>query len=299
MPVQAVIKRYFLIYEKVKHSYYPSLEAISSYLEEEGFGLSNRTIQRDIAQLRNEFGIDILYDPAQNGYHLGEENLAGQDRFIRLLEIMTTAGMIADTLKDGKDALQYLSFEGSGDMKGIQYLDKILMAIRERQIITFRHRNFYTGQARAVTFKPYLLKEYRQRWYVIGIGSRITYTIYGLDRISGLEVTGRHFQRDEHANPADLFDNIIGINYDEHEPEEIILSFTPQQGKYIKTLPIHTSQRILTDDDNELRISLYLRPNFELTQRLLSYGSQVKVMAPAWLKREITAVYKAALRQYQ
>lgn len=300
MPVQAVIKRYFLIYQKVKVAHYPSIGNIMSYLEEEGFQLSERTVKRDIAQLRDEFGIDILYDPTRNGYYMDEESNDGHDRFIRLLEIMTTAGLIAETLKDGHKALEYLSFESSVKMEGIQFLDKILNAIRKKRVIQFNHHHFETDKAVCITLKPCLLREYRQRWYVVGLsGSRKTFTIYGIDRISDLKVTPEKFVQDGNNNPVALFDSIIGLNYDEHKEQEVVLSFTPGQGRYIKTLPIHHSQKILVDDDQELSISLYLRPNFELKQILLSYGDRVKIVQPAWLKDEIIAIYKNAISQYR
>lgn len=299
MPVQATVKRYLLLYNKIKAAHYPSMQSLLSYLEDEGFHLSKRTVERNFTQMRDEFGIAIVYDDMHKGYYIDEENSSGHERFIRLLEIITAAQMIIGTLKDGRDALKYISFDGSSQMKGIQYLDNILKAIRENHTIKFKHQNFSSDKPKIVSLKPYLLKEYKQRWYVVGIGAHYsTYTIYGIDRISDLEVSNEKFRRTKNENSAQLFDDIIGINYDEHQEEEVILSFTPQQGKYIKTLPVHTSQNILTDNDQELRISLYLRPNFEMKQLLLSYGDQVKIIEPQWLKEEITAIYKNAINQY-
>lgn len=299
MPVQATIKRYLLIYQKLKSAHYPSFQAIMSYLNEEGFELNERTINRDIKQMRDEFGIDICYDQPHNGYIINETSIPHSEDFIRLLGIMTTAGMLADTLKDGKNALRYLSFESNAQMEGIQFLDKLLSAIREQHIINFDHQNFHSGKTTHVVLKPYLLKEYMKRWYIIGLGSRrTTFTIYGIDRISALEITTERFQRENRKDPAKLFESIIGLNYNEHEEQQVVLSFAPKQGKYIKTLPIHSSQQIIVDNDTELRINLYLRPNYELNQLLLSYGDQVTILEPEWLKEQIIAIYKRALSNY-
>lgn len=299
MSTQGTIKRYLLIFEKLERGRFPSFRDIRSFLGEKGFELSDRTISRDIDQMRNEFRIDIRYDSEKNGYYLDKEDSPGLDDFIRLLVMLTTAGMITDMLKEGKEALKCIAFEGSAQLKGIQHLDKILRAIREHHQIKFSHQGFSSARAREVTLKPYLLKEYQQRWYVVGLGTRAnSFTIYGIDRIRSLEISDETFAPNPEADPARLFEDTIGLNYSDHEPEEIIISFTPEQGKYIRTLPLHSSQRIIVDNNTELRIKLYLRVNYELRQKLLSFGDQVKVIGPEWLKQEMVAIYRKALQQY-
>lgn len=87
------------------------------------------------------------------------------------------------------------------------------------------------------------------------------------------------------------------IPYDQN-PEEIILSFNPDQGKYIKTLPLHESQVILKDDKDELLIKLTLYVTHDFIMEILSYGDSVKVIQPISLIEEIKSIYENALKKY-
>lgn len=88
------------------------------------------------------------------------------------------------------------------------------------------------------------------------------------------------------------------ISPTDEEPQEIILSFTPFQGKYIKSLPLHESQKILIDDKNELRIKLKLFVTHDLIMELLSFGDNMKVLQPDSLILHIRTAHKTAYQQY-
>ena len=81
--------------------------------------------------------------------------------------------------------------------------------------------------------------------------------------------------------------------------QEVVLSFTPVQGKYVKTLPWHKSQKILVDNDRECRISLQVIPNLEMTQEILKHGMSDKVLKTDWLVEEIRMQLQDALDQYK
>lgn len=81
-------------------------------------------------------------------------------------------------------------------------------------------------------------------------------------------------------------------------PQEIILSFDPFQGKYIKTLPLHESQQILIDNKDELQLKLNLYLTYDFIMELLSYGEKVKVLKPRSLANEIKAAHQKAVGQY-
>ena len=81
-------------------------------------------------------------------------------------------------------------------------------------------------------------------------------------------------------------------------PQDIILSFDPFQGKYIKTLPLHESQQILIDNKDELQLKLNLYLTYDFIMELLSYGEKVKVLKPRSLANEIKAAHQKAVGQY-
>ena len=83
-----------------------------------------------------------------------------------------------------------------------------------------------------------------------------------------------------------------------HKPEEIELSFDPFQGKYIKTLPLHESQQILIDNEEELRIKLTLFITHDFFMELLSYGENLRVIKPESLINDLKSTFKNVLKLY-
>jgi len=299
MSKQGYIRRYALIIEKVNTNRFPSLTDIKDFLFDNGFEISMRTLQRDIEQIRYEFGIEITYERERNGYFIDTENSFNMDGFLRFLEIANTSELLMEGLKESKDTLSFIQFESLGQLRGIENLKPLLFAIKNQRVIRFQHQNFHTGEVKTFSINPYLLKEYQNRWYLIGkINTQNFFISFGIDRITELKVMETFFELDTKTNPTALFENIIGLSDSESEPQEIILSFTPLQGKYVKSLPLHKSQQIIVDNDAELRIKLMLVPNFEFRQQILMLGEAVKVIKPSGLAKEIQQSLKNALAHY-
>ncbi|MBI9037321.1 MAG: WYL domain-containing protein [Bacteroidales bacterium] len=299
MSKHGTIRRYTLEIEKIRRGQLPSFDEIKDYLFDHGFEVGNRTIQRDIEQIRFEFGVEIKYNRDKNGYFIDYENSINIESFFRFLEIVNTAELLTESLNESKDALKHISFDTGGGLKGIENLKPLLKAIRDNRKISFTHFNFHTNKTRKYSLKPYLLKEYQNRWYVVGlIGNLKEFRTFGIDRIEDLDVKTETFKIDNKLNPIEMFEKTIGLVYSQNIPQTIVLSFTPTQGKYVKTLPLHSSQRILIDDEQECRISLEVVPNYELTQLILKHGDTLKVIEPEWLKDEIREILERTLGNY-
>lgn len=296
----ATIRRYSLIIEKVGNNQFATFNEIKNYLLRHDFNVSDRTLQRDIKQLRYEFGIEIQYNRFKNGYFINEDLSLDLESFVRFFEIVNTADLLIESLKESKDTLDYISFEAQGSLKGIENLKPLLFAIKNQRIINFAHENFYEKTHSTHKVKPYLLKEYQNRWYLIGtIKPTDEFRTFGIDRISNLVVSETTFKPNSKKKASKLFEHTIGLTYSLGEVEDVVLSFTALQGKYIKTLPLHSSQRILMDNEKELQIKLKIIPNFEFQQQLLKLGDNVKVLQPQWLADEIKTVLTNTLKQYE
>jgi predicted DNA-binding transcriptional regulator YafY len=299
MSKHGTIRRYTLVIEKLKNKQHPSFEEIKRHLFDVGFEISNRTLQRDIEQIRYEFGIEIVYDRLNRGYYIDYENSINIESFFKFLEIVNTAELLTESLLETKDALKYILFESEGNLKGLEHLKSLLRAIKEHRIITFTHYNFTTGKTKNFTIEPYLLREYQGRWYVWGIDKNLkTDRMYGIERISNLVITDKIFRPDKNINPVEYFENIVGVNYSDLKAEKIVLSFSHTQGKYVKTLPIHKSQKILVDNDNELRIELKIVTNYEFMQKILMLGENVKIIEPKQLVEDFKIKLKKMIGNY-
>ena len=297
------IIRFLLIFEKLNSKKYASLKEIVAYLKMHDIKVSERTLQRDFKYIRNEFGLEIKFDHFEKGYFIHQnvdEDNGFFEKFINFLEIVNTADLLVNNLSDSKQSLNYISFDSIGSFRGIKHLKHLLKAIQEKRMITFAHLNYQTNKITDYTLKPYLLREYLNRWYVVGIAEgEEFFKKFGVDRIDDLKITEETFKRKKNLDPNDIFDHIIGLEITDHKLQPVILSFTPKQGKYIKSLKLHRSQKILIDNEKELRIELMLIPNFELTQKILMHGSLVKVIEPNWLAENIQKILRKTLKKYK
>ena len=122
---------------------------------------------------------------------------------------------------------------------------------------------------------------------------------FGLDRISDLHFLRETFQSVAGFDPQKEYKHYFGIiNGTGEKAEKIILSFTPSEGKYIKSLPLHHSQEVLQEKDEETIFQFYLAPTYDFVQEILSYGDQVKVLEPATLIEKMKKQLKNTLAQY-
>ena len=203
-------------------------------------------------------------------------------------------------MKESKDTLNYITFESQGNLKGIENLRSLLFAIKKHRNIYFTHENFETGKKKKYSISPYLLKEYQNRWYIIGKTEGIKeFRTFGIDRIEDIEIKADTFKPDNKTDPVELFDNIVGLTYSLNELEEVVLSFTSLQGKYVKALPLHKSQDIISENEKELIVKLTIIPNYEFKQKILMLGDTVKIIKPKWIVDEIKETLKKTIEKYK
>jgi predicted DNA-binding transcriptional regulator YafY len=173
---------------------------------------------------------------------------------------------------------------------GNEYINPLIQFISNKQTITFEYTKFHTEQSKIYTLHPYLIKEYRNRWYVIGMEEACQeIRTFGIDRMEHLKVSNTvKFFRKPDFDPVSYFKYSLGITTINNKiPEDIELSFTPFIGKYIKSQPWHQTQVELVNSTDEYRIRLKLMPSMELIKEILSYGKDVKVLKPDWLIKEV------------
>jgi predicted DNA-binding transcriptional regulator YafY len=291
MQIYRIVNRYYLIINKIKSSSFPSFEDIQEHLTSHDTEISLRTMQRDLQNIRNEFGIDIVYNKAKIGYFINTEHDTDYEYFMRFFEMTVMSGKLTETLKNESDISKYIAFDTAETISGLEYMQKILYAIRENFQIRLKYQRFTDSSPFDTTIAPGFLKEYQNRWYLIAWNFDLEdFRTYGLDRIKEIEITGENFDKDLVKNCKDMFDSVIGVSSSLSKPELIELSFDPEQGKYIKTLPLHHTQTIITDNETEFRILLKVVPNYELTQRILSQGESVEVIKPERLREEIKEI---------
>jgi predicted DNA-binding transcriptional regulator YafY len=323
--------RYRLIDARLRKKPYPTLENLIDHLGDKfEKPVSKRTVQTDLQEMRYSqtlnFTAPIIYSKKERTYCYSDPNysinnlpvsadeLHGLDFAISILdqfkhlpaikEFEEAIHKIASTVKINKEARgesDHIQLDKPFMIKGIEYVEPILKAIRERYVLKFTYQKHGSDTVTQNLLQPYLIRESKNFWYVIGNSiSRKDHKIltFALDRIIDLQITGDTFS-DEKIDRKNFYQNVLGVSVAEGKPEKVVLAFTTLQGKYIKTIPIHQSQKIIKESKEELRVSLELVINTELKMQLLSYGANVKVLQPKPLADEMKEAAKRMLSSYE
>ncbi|MFN4082168.1 MAG: helix-turn-helix transcriptional regulator [Bacteroidia bacterium] len=305
MSKRGYISRYLLILKKLKAKPYASFDEIDTYLHNQfeylqmqddnlQIGFSKRTFQRDIKEIRNIFGIDIEYSKLNKGYFISNtdaENMSFQRR-MEAFDMFTSLNL-------AEDLSAYVQLEKRRP-QGTEHLFGLLYAIKNRFQVKFSYQKFWDDEFTIRTTEPYALKEFKNRWYIIAkdLKDQIIKT-FALDRITNVEITTQQFAYPYKNNLEEIYTFCFGIISPTNEkPMDIILSFEPIQGKYIKTLPLHHTQQIITDNDKELRIKLKLYITHDFVMELLSFGENVTVVEPKILVQTIKQAHQNAYKKY-
>ena len=305
MSNKGYISRYLLIIKKLKAKPYTSYEELKNYIENQieflqmlddqlSVGLSLRTLQRDIKEISNNFGIDIEYSRSGKGYHIIQSETENMN-FQRMMEAFD----LFNSLNLTQDLSPFIDLE-KRKPQGTENLYGLLHAIKNKFLIKFDYQKFWDDDISQRIAEPYAMKEFKNRWYLMAKDKKDwKIKSFALDRLSNLEITSKTFIYPENFHIEEHYRYCFGIiDPNKEELEDIVLSFDPIEGKYIKTLPLHSSQHILIDNEQELRIKLKLFVTYDLVMELLSHGYNLKVLQPESLIEEIRSVHEKAFKQY-
>jgi predicted DNA-binding transcriptional regulator YafY len=208
-------------------------------------------------------------------------------------------GDISGTLQKLLDFIEISSGKGSGEnynfispeklpyIKGSEHLKRIIEAIKTKKVIRLYYQPFYEDKPYYTDVHPYLLKEYKHRWYMIGLNDfKKQLRTYSLDRIRDIEDSDLLYMKMTFS-AEDYFKNSIGIISPPGEPPIIKIAVQKTQAQYIITQPWHDSQNIESENDEEVIFSFKLHPTYEFKSLLLSYGKDVRVLGPEELIESI------------
>jgi predicted DNA-binding transcriptional regulator YafY len=181
----------------------------------------------------------------------------------------------------------FISPEKVPHIKGSEYLATIIQAIKEQQTLRVYYQPFYEDKPYFNEIHPYLLKEYKSRWYLIGLNDfKGQVRTYSLDRIRDIQISEVPYKKPT-FNARTYFMNSIGVISPEGEPPKIRIAVQKTQAQYMITQPWHESQNIEEESEDEVIFSFKVHPTYEFLSLLLSFGKDVKVLEPASLKKRI------------
>jgi len=306
MAKRGYLWRYGKIVQKVQKQPYITKTELLQYLASETesvkylddeieVGLSVRTLERDLREIRNLVGISIEYSYSRRGYYIEGDHVFGEKALISMVE----AFEMFRSLNMAHDLTNVVYTEKERP-QGMEQMYGLIHAIKNRLRIRFVYSKFTDENSGNRSGNPYALKEFNRRWYVLlqDDGDK-KLKVFGLDRMSALEITSERFPATPQPDVEAMFAHSFGIILPTNEqPQEVIIAFTPLQAKYVKSLPLHHTQKIVSETADELRISINVYPTFDLEKQILSYGEEAKVIQPVMLAERVKERLKKTLERY-
>lgn len=231
--------------------------------------------------------IELLFDiqikcNSNNEYYIEEAaDLRGANMRTRMLNLIS----INSLLKDCKELNRQILFEPVP--AGEQFLAPIIEALRDKHAIQMTYQGFDKTHPSTFVVEPYCLKMFKQRWYLLAYSPDMDRKlVYALDRMHEVEITKQKYELPNDFDAEHYFWNTYGVSFAEEQPEEVKISISAGQANYLRTLPLHPSQKEEERNEEYSVFSYYVVPTFEFCQELYQYGSDVEVLAPEKLRQE-------------
>ncbi len=304
---------------------YECSEALYEY---EGIdkGVSRRTVQADIQIMRSDklgYNAPIIvvdrkyYQYEDRDYSITNIPISDQDlgklsesvQFLKQFQGFSHFRELDGLVQKLEDhvyskqtnQLPVIDFEKNENLKGIEYLDQLYQTIIKKEPIEITYQSFKARSANTFDFHAYLLKEFRNRWFLIGRKNKGDSILnLALDRIHSIDKSDKIFKPNPSFDTEAYFKHAIGVSVSPNlEPEEVVLFITHKHAPYALTKPFHPSQKQIGKDYYGVIISLNVQHNFELEKEILGLGDGVRVIAPERLRKNIQSRLQGGLDLYR
>lgn len=300
-------------------------EALYEYEGKEN-PVSKRTIQLDIQMMRSE---KLGYNAPIEVYNKKYYRYADEDFTITDIPLTETdINVLTETVSmlkqfkdfslfnDVSDILQRLEdkiyaekthtqpiihLDKNENLKGLHFLDEIYQSIVKQIVLVITYKSFKSKEEQTFNFHPFILKEFNNRWFVIGKKKGIQpITNLALDRIIKIDYDFSTPFLEHNFNAEEYYKNVVGVTInDGMQPRAIQLWVDAYNAPYVITKPIHNTQRIIQqNEDGSVIISLFLIENFELERVILGFGESMEVLKPERLRTRIKTILENAAKKY-
>lgn len=197
------------------------------------------------------------------------------------------------------NAENLVSFGQNEQLKGIEHLSEIIDATINHQTLEIEYISA-NGNYHKHTLHPYFVKQYNGRWYLFGLDEkeeRIKNLAF--DRIQRIVNSNHLFRKNETIDFNTYFDNVVGVTVPystKAELVDIVLRFSPNRFNYVTSKPIHKSQKTLSEEDYTISLRVY--KTLELEQQIFSFGPDVEIISPIWLRDDFAKKIAECMKKY-
>ena len=311
MRVPALFKEYIWLVNTIRKASDEGItfaEINEKWLEtelSEGVELARSTFNRHKDAIEDIFGL-IIDCNRLNGYRyfISNEEVLGEDSIQNwMLNTLTVNNIIGEalTLQD-RILLQPAPVEGD-------YLKMVIEAMKKNVKLAVDYRKYGDDEPRHLTFEPYCIKLFKQRWYILGHFHRNAiadrpevgyFGVFSFDRILKMSLTDDKFQMDPSFNAQAYFEECFGVlANDDTVAQRIVIRVFGDERFYVRDLPIHKSQRVIGQGEDYTDFELFMRPTIDLSTHFVSRSFLIKVLEPQWLADEIHHMHMQAVLMYE
>lgn len=304
--------------EKVGDTLY-ELEGITS-------GVSKRTIQADIQIMRSDklgYNAPIVvidrkfysYSDPEYSITKAPVNKADVEKMREIVGFLKHFNRFSyfDEMSDMISRLEHnlyrsthsgrsvIQFEDNRQLKGLEHINPLYQAILNKRTLLIEYKSFKAPASRQQICFPYLLKEYRNRWFLIVKEKNGKYlSTMALDRIVAFQELAKELFVDNEGIDFDgYFGDLLGVTRTERDrARQVVLHVDKEQTPYVMTKPIHPSQQLLKEDATGIEISIRVVLNQELEREILGFGENMKVLSPVALAERIRKRFEIAAAAY-
>jgi predicted DNA-binding transcriptional regulator YafY len=199
-----------------------------------------------------------------------------------------------------KSSQNVISFEENQFLIGREFISPIYNAIVNQKVLKIVYQSFKQEESIELEFHPYHLKQYNNRWFVFGIVTGNTnITNLPLDRIFSIDESNNKYVPNDSIDFDEYFEDVIGVSVPNNSvPQKVILKIDRELWPYIKTKPLHGSQKVKQETNEFTIIQLEVHLNYELESLILSRGEAIEVLESVELREKIKTRIQQLLNKY-
>ncbi|MGD9994121.1 MAG: helix-turn-helix transcriptional regulator [Salinivirgaceae bacterium] len=288
-------------------------------------GVSRRTVQMDIQMMRSDklgYNAPIeVYDKkyykyTEPNYSITNMPLSKHDLeklseatdilrqfkgFAHFQELTGVVQKIEDRVNSEKlNTRPIIDIDKNDGLKGLEHLDFIYRAILDKKVLNVNYQSFNARNPSELQFHPYLLKEYNNRWFLIGHkDSSESILNLALDRICSLSVNNQlSYVEKLDFSANEYYKDVVGVTVKNAQPRNIGIWVDKSNAPYVLTKPLHHSQELLNNLDDGIEIKIRVVPNYELERLILGFGEGMRVLSPGSFARRLQSKLSRALNNY-
>lgn len=257
---------------------------------------SERTLQRDIKEIAILFDREIKFDRKMKHYKITKDEVSESKN-----KMLYNAYHHLALLKLNDNLKEFIEFDNSPN-QGTEHFQCILNAIQHNYKTNIVYQKFDAQDSKVHLCEPYLLKQNQNRWYLIAkdLDDKNEFIkTFALDRIHFVEVLKKKFDKMNRLKAKEKFKHCFGIFApNAAQPPKIILSFLKSQKPYLVSMPLHGSQSIVSENEEEIIIALRIYITYDFIKHILSFGDEIRVIQPKKLAMQMKKIYTCAKGLY-